>query len=30
MSNQTTDEEIYEEAKKRVEEKKGFRNHFII
>ena len=30
MPTQKTDEEIYEEAKKIVEEKKGFRNHFIV
>jgi fatty acid desaturase len=30
MPTQMTDEEIYEAAKKRVEEKKGFRSHFII
>jgi hypothetical protein len=30
MPTQMTEEEIYEAAKKRVEEKKGFRSHFII
>jgi len=30
MPTQMTDEEIYKEAEKRVEEKKGFRSHFII
>jgi len=30
MPTQMTDEEIYKEAKKRVEEKKSFRSHFII
>jgi hypothetical protein len=30
MPTQMTDEEVYEAARKRVEEKKGFRNHFII
>ena len=30
MPTQMTDEEVYEAAKKRVEEKKGFRSHFII
>jgi len=30
MPAKKTDEEIYEEAKKIVEEKKGFRTHFIV
>ena len=30
MPTQMTDEEIYKEAKKIVEEKKGFRTHFIV
>jgi fatty acid desaturase len=30
MSTQMTDEEIYREAKKKVEEKRSFRTHFIV
>jgi hypothetical protein len=30
MPTQMTDEEIYKEAKRIVEEKKGFRTHFIV
>ena len=30
MPTQMTEEEIYEAAKKRVEEKKSFRTHFIV
>jgi len=30
MPAKNTDDEIYEEAKKIVEEKKGFRTHFIV
>ena len=30
MTNETSEERIYEEAKKRVEAKKGFRNHAIV
>jgi len=30
MPTQMTEEEIYKEARKIVEEKKGFRTHFII
>ena len=30
MKEKMSEEQIYEEAKKRVEEKKGFRNHLIV
>ena len=30
MTNETSEKRIYEEAKKRVEAKKGFRNHAIV
>ena len=30
MAEKMSEEQIYEEAKKRVEEKKGFRNHVIV
>ena len=30
MTEKMSEEQIYEEAKKRVEEKKGFRNHVIV
>ena len=30
MTDKMSEEQIYEEAKKRVEEKKGFRNHVIV
>jgi hypothetical protein len=30
MTDKMSDEQIYEEAKKRVEEKKGFRTHAIV
>ncbi len=30
MSSQMSEEEIYREARKRVEEKKGFRTHLIV
>ena len=30
MTDQMSEEQIYEEAKKRVEEKKGFRTHAIV
>jgi fatty acid desaturase len=30
MPTQMTEEEIYKEARKKVEEKRGFRTHFIV
>ena len=30
MANQMTEEQIYEEAKKRVEAKKGFYSHLVV
>ncbi|MAF85478.1 MAG: hypothetical protein CL875_03220 [Dehalococcoidales bacterium] len=30
MKTEMSEEELYQEAKKRVEEKRGFRNHLII